>query len=73
MLLSFSVLNKHLIQKFMKNLFIVTMLCLNIGFIAIPSIKRFLEQGIFIEVSTESPERLDFPSVTIARIGLDGW
>ena len=62
-----------ILHKLIKKLFIVIMLCLNITYIAIPSIQKFLDKGIFIEVSTETPESLVFPAVTIARIGQDGW
>ena len=62
-----------ILLKLIKKLFVVIMLCLNVTYIAIPSIQRFLNQGIFIEVSTETPESLVFPAVTIARIGHSGW
>ena len=62
-----------ILHKLIKKLFVVIMLCLNITYIAIPSIQRFLNKGIFIEVSTETPESLVFPAVTIARIGQNGW
>ena len=62
-----------ILLKLIKKLFVVIMLCLNVTYIAIPSIQKFLDKGIFIEVSTETPESLVFPAVTIARIGHSGW
>ena len=48
------------------------MLLINILFISLPSIKKYLEKGIVIEVSTESLEDLPSPAFTISRIGADG-
>ena len=66
---SLLIVNKQMLQ----NLFILIMLCLNILFIAIPSIRKYLDGGVFIEVSVDTSEKIVFPAVTIARIGLDGW
>ena len=44
---------------------------LNIYYVAEPSIRKYLTKGIMIEVSTETPEYLDFPAVTIYRLGPD--
>ena len=47
------------------------MLGINIWLVAKPSIEKFVDQGIMIEVSTETPETLVHPAVTLGRIGPD--
>ena len=58
-------------MQVVRNIFIVIMLGINILFVAIPSIEKFLDQGIMIEVSTEKPEKLVHPAVSFGRIGPD--
>ena len=58
-------------MQVVRKIFILIMLGVNIWFVAIPSIEKFLDQGIMIEVSTEKPERLVHPAVSFGRVGPD--
>ena len=42
----------------------ITMLVINILYVAQPTIEKYLEKGIMIEVSTISPEYVVAPAVT---------
>ena len=58
-------------MQVVKKVFILIMLGINIWLVAKPSIEKFLDQGIMIEVSTDTPETLVHPAVTLGRIGPD--
>ena len=63
---------EHLINRFLKTVFVVSMLMINIIFISIPSIRKYFEYGIVIEVSSVTLNDLPSPAFTISRIGSDG-
>ena len=47
----------------------ITMLVINVLYVARPTIEKFLEKGIMIEVSTISPEYVVAPAVTFIKRG----
>ena len=65
-----SFLTLEMLKKHVKIIFIISMLVLNINYVALPTIQKYLDQSIMIEVSTISPERLAAPAVTFITKGL---
>ena len=57
------------VKRIIKIIFILTMLVLNIIYVALPSIQKYLEEEIMIEVENISPENLDPPAISFATIG----
>ena len=55
----------------MKIIFIFILLVVNLLFVSIPSIDKYLKRGIVIEVSTVSLNNLQSPAFTFSRIGPD--
>ena len=60
----------QMLKTFSKTVFMITMLVINVLYVAQPTIEKFLEKGIMIEVSTISPEYVVAPAVTFIRRGL---
>ena len=58
------------LKRFIKIIFMITMLVINVLYVAQPTIEKFLEKGIMIEVSTISPEYVVAPAVTFIKRGL---
>ena len=58
-------------DNILKMAFIFALLTTNYYLIAHESIKKYLEGGIVLEVSTKHSSGLKAPAVTIARIGPD--
>ena len=61
------VLIMNLSKRIIKILFILLLLSINVWKIIIPSIDKYLEQGILIEVSTDELDGLIPPDITICR------
>ena len=59
-----------MLRTFTKIVFAIIMLAINIRYVAQPTIEKYLEKGIMIEVSTFSPEYVVAPAVTFTRRGL---
>ena len=57
----------NLPKRIIKILFILLLLSINVWKIIIPSIEKYLEQGILIEVSTDELSGLIPPDITICR------
>ena len=57
-------LSMQILKTFTKIVFMITMLVINILYVAQPTIEKYLEKGIMIEVSTISPEYVVAPAVT---------
>ena len=64
-------LTMFLTKPILKGVFILSMLLINIWQISGPCTSRFLNYGVMIEVSSESPGSLLAPTLTVARIGPD--
>ena len=60
----------QMLKTFTKTVFAIIMLAINIRYVAQPTIEKYLEKGIMIEVSTISPEYVVAPAVTFIRRGL---
>ena len=63
-------LSMQMLKTFTKIVFMITMLVINVLYVARPTIEKFLEKGIMIEVSTISPEYVVAPAVTFIKRGL---
>ena len=59
-----------MLKTFTKIVFAIIMLAINIRYVAQPTIEKYLEKGIMIEVSTISPEYVVAPAVTFIKRGL---
>ena len=57
----------NLAKRTIKTMFILLLLSINVWKIIIPSISKFLEGGILIEVSTEEVDGVIPPDITICR------
>ena len=57
-------------KTLLKITFIVVMIIVNIYLVAWPSISKYLQGGVVIEVSTQSTEGLVPPAVSFRRSGL---
>ena len=53
----------QMLKRFIKIVFVITMLVINVHYVALPTIEKFLKLGIMIEVSTDSPEYVVAPAV----------
>jgi len=62
-------LQVQMLKRMIKMVFMVSMLILNILYVARPTIEKYLEKGIMIEVSTVSPEYVVAPAVTFIKRG----
>ena len=60
----------QMLKTFSKTVFMITMLVINVLYVARPTIEKYLEKGIMIEVSTISPEYVVAPAVTFTRRSL---
>ena len=58
-----------MLKTFSKTVFMITMLVINVLYVAQPTIEKFLERGLMIEVSTVSPEYVVAPAVTFIKRG----
>ena len=56
-------------KMIIKITFILIMLVLNIIYVALPSIEKYLDEGVMIEVDNISPENLEPPAISFATIG----
>ena len=63
-------LSMQILKTFTKIVFMITMLVINVLYVARPTIEKYLEKGIMIEVSTISPEYVVAPAVTFIKRGL---
>ena len=63
-------LTMPMLKTFSKIVFMITMLVINVLYVARPTIEKYLGKGIMIEVSTISPEYVVAPAVTFIRRGL---
>ena len=63
-------LKMQMLKRMLKTIFMVIMLLVNILYVARPTIEKYLEKGIMIEVSTISPEYVVAPAVTFIKRGL---
>ena len=57
----------QMLKRFIKIVFVITMLVINVHYVALPTIEKFLKLGIMIEVSTDSPEYVVAPAVTFIK------
>ena len=57
----------YLPQKVAKIIFVILLLIINTWKIIIPSITKYLEHGILLEVSTDELDGLIPPAITICR------
>ena len=55
-------------KRIFKITFIITMFVLNLVYVAIPLIQKYLADGIMMEISTFSPETLIAPAITFISI-----
>ena len=62
-------LSMQMLKTFTKIVFMITMLVINVLYVARPTIEKFLERGLMIEVSTVSPEYVVAPAVTFIKRG----
>ena len=58
-------------EKIIKIFFIFSMFVVNIIYVSEPSIKKYFERGIVIEVSTVSLDNIQSPAFTFSRRGPD--
>ena len=56
-------------RKIIKTIFLLLMLFCNILWITLPSIVKYLEEAIVVEVSTKTLNTLQAPAVTFCRYG----
>ena len=52
-----------------KIMFILTMFVLNVWYVALPCITKYLDGGVMIEVDHISPESIEPPAITFATLG----
>ena len=60
----------EMLKRFVKIIFMISMLVININYVALPTFQKYLEKNIMIEVSTVSTEYLVAPAVTFIKRGL---
>ena len=56
-------------RKILKTFFLLLMLFFNIVWITLPSIVKYLQEAIVVEVSTKTLNTLQAPAVTFCRYG----
>ena len=56
-------------RKIIKTIFLLLMLFFNIVWITLPSIVKYLQEAIVVEVSTKTLNTLKAPAVTFCRYG----
>ena len=56
-------------KSIIKMMFISTMFVLNVWYVALPCITKYLDKGVMIEVDNISPEKIDPPAISFATLG----
>ena len=62
---------ERLTKRILKIISIFLLLLINLIYVSIPSINKYLDHGIVIEVSTASLNDVSSPAFTFSRIGPD--
>ena len=57
----------YLTRRILKTIFVILLLTINVWQIILPSIRKYLEHGILLEVSTDEFDGLVPPAITICR------
>ena len=56
-------------KRIIKTVFILAMFVLNILYVALPSIEKYFDERVMIEVDNILTEALESPSITFATVG----
>ena len=63
-------LKMQMLKRMIKIVFMVIMFIVNILYVALPAIEKYLEKGIMVEVSTVSLDHVVAPAVTFIQRSL---